>query len=79
MKKPPSRSHEGEPRSTRRTELNRDDFFRLAVTLAAPTLKVGVLTNPDDAKAAARSVIVAYNTLLLAYSKVPERGEADMP
>jgi hypothetical protein len=55
--------------------MNRDDFFRLAVLLVAPTMQQGALGKAGGIKAAATEVNKAYNALLLAYRHIPENGD----
>jgi len=56
--------------------MNRDEIFRLAVQLVAPTLPEQFLDAAVCVPAVSKNLRVAFNALLDAYSKIPERGAA---
>jgi hypothetical protein len=56
--------------------MDRDEFFKLAVQLTAATLPDRFLSAPQTIPATSLTLCVAYNSILDAYSKIPERGMA---
>jgi hypothetical protein len=56
--------------------MDRDELFKLAVQLVGPTLPERFLSAPQTIPAVSLTICVAYNALLDAYSKIPERGAA---
>ena len=59
--------------------MNRDELFRIAVLLVAPTLRQTIFGTNAGVKETASQISHAYNAALLAYSLIPERGEAKQP
>ena len=56
--------------------MDRDELFKLAVQLAGPTFPERFLSAPQTVPAVSLTVCVAYNALLDAYDRIPERGPA---
>jgi hypothetical protein len=56
--------------------MNKDEFFQLAVRLAAPTIPQGAFGTPNNIPDVSIRLRVAYNALLDAYEQIPHRGPA---
>jgi len=56
--------------------MDKDEIFRLAVQLTAPTLPEHFLGSAVCVPAVSVSLRVAFNALLDAYNKIPHQGVA---